>query len=487
VLVVPVETAEDLPARLARLGKGIADAAARALDLGDFKAAPGTQLLFHSRGVERFPRCLLLGLGAPDERSPASVRGAFRSAAQSDALRKAERVAVGCGIAMGTGADLAANVAAAVDGLLDGGYRWTLQSAPPSLMAGSFVFLADSVRDAKRIDEGLHQGGIVGQAVSAARDLANEPANRMSPAQMAKRAQAMAKRTGLRARVLDPAGLAKERCEAILTVGAASSRSPRLIILEHGPKSADPPVVLVGKGLVFDTGGLNIKPGSSMGEMKFDKCGGCVVLGAMQAVAELDLPVRVVGIVPAVENSISGDAYRPGDVIGSRAGKTIEVLNTDAEGRLVLADALDYAVTTYSPRAILDVATLTGAAYHSLGDRACAVLGTDQALVDRVRESGERAGEPAWQLPLWDGYLEDVKTPNADIRNTGAWGGGTIAGAAFLRAFVGDVPWAHLDVANVSRDRRNPSVGATGFGVRLLVDLLQRWPRARAARKPRRR
>jgi len=250
-------------------------------------------------------------------------------------------------------------------------------------------------------------------------------------------------------------------------------------------------VALVGKGLVFDTGGLSIKPAASMAEMKFDKCGACVVIGAMIAIAKLRLTVPVVAVVPAVENSISGESYRPGDVIGSRSGKTIEVLNTDAEGRIVLADALDYVVTKYSPQAIIDAATLTGAAYYALGDRACAVLGNDDALVEKLRAAGETVGERAWPLPLWDDYRADVDTPNADVRNTSSWGAGTIAGAAFLERFVGDVPWAHLDIANVSRDRRDPKIGATGFGVRLLVEALTSWPgarpRSRSSRGKRRR
>jgi leucyl aminopeptidase len=213
-----------------------------------------------------------------------------------------------------------------------------------------------------------------------------------------------------------------------------------------------------------------------MVDMKYDKCGACVVLGAMEAAAALDLPVPLVGVVPAVENSVSGDSYRPGDVIGSRSGKTIEVLNTDAEGRIVLADALDYAITKYAPQAVVDLATLTGAVYYALGDRACAVLGTDENVIRRVREAGDRAGEPAWPLPLWESYLEDVKTTNADVKNTAAFGAGTIAGASFLRNFTGDTPWAHLDIAGVSRDRRNPKTGATGFGVRLLVEMLEKWP-----------
>jgi leucyl aminopeptidase len=313
--------------------------------------------------------------------------------------------------------------------------------------------------------------------------LANTPANEMSPHDLAERTREFAKGSKLTVKVLQGAALEREGLEAIRVVGAGSSRAPRLIVLEYRPaKMTGPPIALVGKGLVYDTGGLSIKPMASMVEMKFDKCGGCVVLGAMQAIAALELPVPVVAVVPAVENSISGDSYRPGDVIGSRSGKKIEVLNTDAEGRLVLADALDYVITKYSPRLVVDAATLTGAVFYALGDHACAVLGTDDDLVADLEDAGEATGERAWSLPLWGEYRDDVSSTIADVRNTGTQGAGTIAGAAFLQRFVRDVPWAHLDIAGVSRDRRDSRVGATGFGVRLLVEAVRGWAPKRAAR-----
>ena len=490
LLIVPLTSAAgDVPQRLGRLGGGVVDATVRAIDLGDFEPSPGRTLLIHSRGFERFPRILLVGLGAPQHRTPAGVRQVFIAAAGDPVLENVDTVAVLSDSALGSGVELSKNVAAAVDGLAHGTYRWTAATAATRSRPGQFVFLGES-RVVARIDAGVARGRVLASAVALARDLANEPANRLSPAGLADRARTAAKKVGLTARVLAGAALARERCEGILTVGAGSSREPRLIVLEYEPGGTGqglPPVALVGKGLVFDTGGLNIKPGSSMVEMKFDKCGACVVIGAMNAIAELAPPFPVVAVVPAVENSISGESYRPGDVIGSRSGKTIEVLNTDAEGRIVLADALDYAVTKYSPRAVIDVATLTGAAYYALGDHACPVIGNDDALVERLRTAGEVVGEPAWRLPLWDEYRRDVDTPNADVRNTGKGGAGSIAGAAFLERFVGNVPWAHLDIANVSRDRRNPKVGATGFGVRLLVEALMAWPRPRARAKGARR
>jgi leucyl aminopeptidase len=487
LLIVPVTSeAESVPARLSRLGEGVAEAVLRAIDLGDFDPTASGKLLVHPRGIDRFPRLLLVGLGAPAERSAAGVRSAFTDAAKDPVLAGVESVAILCDGALGTGEDFAANVTSALDGLAYGTYRWSAATVPSDPPPGKFVFLCEP-RLAARVEEGVAKGRILASAVALARDLANEPANRMSPGQLAERARAAAREHGLGAKVLGPPALVREKCEGILTVGAGSSREPHLVVLEYDPpggrKAA--PVALVGKGLVFDTGGLNIKPDTSMIDMKFDKCGACVVIGAMTAIAKLRPSIPVVAVVPAVENSISGEAYRPGDVIGSRSGKTIEVLNTDAEGRIVLADALDYAVTKYSPSAVIDAATLTGAVYYALGDRACAVLGNDDALASRLQAAGEATGERVWPLPLWESYRRDVDTPNADVRNTSSYGAGTIAGAAFLERFVGGVPWAHLDIAGVSRDRRDAKAGATGFGVRLLVETILSWPAPRAAARAR--
>jgi leucyl aminopeptidase len=307
----------------------------------------------------------------------------------------------------------------------------------------------------------------------------------MSPEDLGKAALLMAKKNGLEAKLLDERELSRENMHALLAVGAGSVRPPRLIVVQYDPGSGEKPIALVGKGIVFDTGGYCIKPIESLTEMKYDKCGACVVLGVMQAIARLRFPIPVVALIPAAENMISGSAYRTGDIVDSRSGKTIEVLNTDAEGRLVLADAIDYAITKFEPQAVIDVATLTGAAYYALGDHSCAVFGSDDGLIARLRDAGERAGERAWPLPLTEDYRTDVTTPHADVRNTSAWGGGAIAGATFLQRFVRGVPWAHLDVASVSRDRRNPSRGATGFGTRLLIETLERWPRARGRRSAR--
>lgn len=481
LLLVPVRSTDGIYPLLAGLGRGIATAAARAADLGDFRGE-GDRLLVHSRGHEPYPRALLLGIG-PEEPSPGRLRDAFTGVLRDPMFARMDTVAILCGPALGTGKALTHAVAEAVDGICQGVYRYSLATEGDTKTPGRFSFLASGARVLPRIDEGIRVGEILGRAVCLAKDLANTPANEMSPHDLANRARDLAKGSKLTAKVLEGAALEREGLEAIRVVGAASSRDPRLIVLEYRPAGAKgAPIALVGKGLVYDTGGLSIKPMASMVEMKFDKCGACVVIGAMQAIAALGLPVPVVAVVPAVENSISGNSYRPGDVIGSRSGKRIEVLNTDAEGRLVLADALDYVITKYAPRAVVDVATLTGAVFHALGDHACAVLGNDDDLVADLEDAGETTGERAWSLPLWSEYRDDVSSTIADVRNTGPQGAGTIAAAAFLQRFVRDVPWVHLDIAGVSRDRRDSRVGATGFGLRLLVEAVRGWAPRRTSR-----
>jgi leucyl aminopeptidase len=267
--------------------------------------------------------------------------------------------------------------------------------------------------------------------------------------------------------------------EALLAVAAGSDEEPRFIAMEYSPKKDSRPVVLVGKGVTFDSGGLSLKTPQGMESMKYDMSGAAAVLGAMRAIAELKLPSNVVGLIPAVENLPSGHALRPGDVISSRSRKTIEVLNTDAEGRLILADALSYAAR-YEPEALVDIATLTGACVVALGNEAIGLMGNDQDLIDEIRDAGERSGERLWQLPLWEEYRELMKSEIADIKNSGGRPAGTITAAIFLREFVGSAAWAHLDIAGTAwAEKAGPCqpVGPTGVGVRLFTE----WVRGRAS------
>jgi leucyl aminopeptidase len=268
---------------------------------------------------------------------------------------------------------------------------------------------------------------------------------------------------------------------ALLAVGRGSSQEPRLIVLRHSRGARSRPYALVGKAVTFDSGGISIKPAQSMEEMKFDKCGGCAVLGAMRGVARLGLRLNVVGVIPSAENLPSATAYRPGDILVAANGKSIEVVNTDAEGRLILADALDYA-SGLEPAAIVDFATLTGACVVALGKHASGVMGNDPALLREMRAAGERTGDRVWPLPLWPEYGEQMRSDYADIKNSGGRDGGAITAAAFLQAFVRCDSWAHVDIAGTAwrtRPAAEGAVGATGAGVRLALEFLRRKARRR--------
>jgi leucyl aminopeptidase len=331
-------------------------------------------------------------------------------------------------------------------------------------------------------EDGLRMGFQIGLAQARgenlARTLQSRPGNVATPTHLAQEAQRLGKDLGLKVTVLGPKDMEKEGMGALLAVAQGSEQEPRLIILEHrGGGKNEAPLVLVGKGLTFDAGGISIKPASGMEDMKFDMSGGAAVMGAMHAVAELALPLNVIGIVPSSENLLSGKAVKPGDVIRTREGKTVEVVNTDAEGRLILADALSYA-RTFEPAAMVDCATLTGACVIALGNHASAVVGTDEALIEELREAGARSGERCWPLPLWKEYKEQLESQVADLKNVGGRPAGAITAAAFLREFVGDVSWAHLDIAGTAYGEGKISYqrkGGYGVPTRLLVE----WVRSR--------
>lgn len=285
----------------------------------------------------------------------------------------------------------------------------------------------------------------------------------------------MAKELGLQCKILTEKEMKNLKMGALLGVAQGSEQPPRMIILEHKKGKARPPIVLVGKGVTFDSGGISLKPGKSMDEMKFDMSGGGNVLGIMRAVATLALPLNVIGVIPAVENLPSGTADKPGDILTSMSGTTIEVLNTDAEGRLILADALTY-VKRFKPAVVIDMATLTGAVVIALGRSAAGLMGNDEELLKQIQNHGESCGERAWHLPLYDDYIDQLKSEVADLRNIGISGGGSSVAAAFLSRFAKDYKWVHLDIAGVAWTTENLPIapkGSTGFGVRLIVEWLR--------------
>ena len=336
--------------------------------------------------------------------------------------------------------------------------------------------------DAEVAAAGVRHGTIVAAAENVARTLQMRPGNVATPSHLAAEAERLGTEAGLSVEVFDRDRIASERMNALLAVSQGSAQDPRFIVLRHaGGAEGEKPLVLVGKGLTFDAGGISLKPPKGMEDMKFDMSGGAGVIAAMIAISRLGIPRNVVGVVPSSENLLGAAAVKPGDVVTTRAGITVEVINTDAEGRLILCDALDWSVHELDPEAMVDCATLTGAVVIGLGHQAMGVLGTDQEVVDGLIAAGERTGERGWQLPLWPEYRQQLESPAADVQNVGGRPAGTITAAAFLREFVKDVPWGHLDIAGTAYGDggRIPYRRPGGYGVptRLLVE----WVRSRSA------
>ena len=343
------------------------------------------------------------------------------------------------------------------------------------------INLSIIVPKSNKVTKALKISEIVANGSIFTKNIANLPPNECTPTTLANLAKHMAKKNKMKCTVFSKNELKKKGFGGITAVGQGSKNEPKLIILEHNKgKPSERPIVLVGKAVTFDTGGISLKPGAKMDEMKFDKCGGCTVLGIMKTVSELKLPINVVGIVPSVENMPSGESYRPGDIIKLYSGKTAEILNTDAEGRLILADALSYGEKHYKPKAMIDFATLTGACIIALGTNVAAIVSNNEKLKQKITDSSKRTTEEIWELPLNDDYMDMIKSDVADMKNIGIGrAAGTITAAAFLNNAINDTPWAHIDIAGVAWTQEatkekpyNPK-GATGFGVRLILDYLQ--------------
>lgn len=327
----------------------------------------------------------------------------------------------------------------------------------------------------------LSEKEIITSAVNLAREWGHLPANIINPITLAQRAEWLAAEYGMKCTVIDDAKLLEMGANAIVDVGKGSKTPSRLILLEYTGKDVNPdekPVILVGKALTFDSGGYSMKDPTNMCSMKYDKCGGVAVLAIMMAVARLKLPVSLVGVVAAAENMVSDLSYRPDDIVRTLSGKTVEIISTDAEGRLVLADALTYAQQLFQPRAVIDMATLTGGVLTALGRVRAGLMANDDALAEQLMQSGDATAERLWRLPLDEEYGEAVKGDDADLKNSGGREGHCILGGMFLKQFVDDsIPWAHIDIAAMADSPKNlpySTKGATGFGIRLVVDYLSR-------------
>jgi leucyl aminopeptidase len=458
-------------------GEPLPDKVAGLLEPNDYRGRAKQTLLLYPRGAVAPRRLLLVGLGKREAVSAESIRLAAALAVQE--ARKMQIAAVTVGVQRDTPVLPALMAQAFAEGLEMGAYRYWkyrtgLTTEQTFEVRAATVFTSEGSED--QVRRGVALGQITGRGVTFARDLVNSPGYALTPAKLADEAVALGKRAGLQVTVLNKAQLTEQGFGGVLAVGKGSANDPRFIVMEYGRAAEDKPTIcLVGKGLTFDSGGLSLKPPEAMDTMKSDMGGSAAVFGAMQAIAELALPLHVVVLVSAAENMPSSTAYRPGDVVTTLSGKTIEVLNTDAEGRIILSDALFYA-QRYKPAAIVELSTLTGAIIIALGPHATGMMSTDQALADQISRAGEASGERVWQLPLWDEYHEMVKSEIADLKNLSGRPAGSITAGAFLTAFVGDFPFVHLDIAGTAwvdkPAKPYQSHGGTGAGVRLLVEFL---------------
>jgi leucyl aminopeptidase len=452
----------------------------QAVRSSEFSGKTGEMLVLRPGGALSAERIMVIGLGAKNKLDLEQLRRAAGNAIT--ALQGQRLTQVACALSLITvrQASIADRVQAVAEGLLLAGYRFdnylSEDAKNQSTLPKSLSLLVDRSPELAPARQGLATATGLCRAVNLARTLVNEPGNTKSPGWLAEQAQAAAAEAGLSCMILGREALAREGFGALLGVAQGSEREPRLIVMEHrGGAENAAPVALVGKGVVFDAGGISLKPAEKMDEMKMDMAGGAAVIGTMLAAALLQLPINLVGVVPAVENMPSGTAIRPGDILTSLSGKTIEVLNTDAEGRLILADALTY-IKRFEPSLVIDLATLTGACIIALGHHATAVLGNDQKLVQDLVAAGETTGERLWQLPLWDDYDQQIKSDVADVKNIGGRPAGTITAAAFLQRFAAGLQWVHLDIAGTAWiEQARPYIpkGGTGVGVRLLTAFLR--------------
>ena len=455
------------------------------IDSGDFSGKTDQSSLLYPRGAIPARRVLVIGLGKKEKFDLETVRqsiGKACSKIQKIGIKRASILVPGLDVpnlSKELGRSEVAQAAAEGAVLATYQYReFKTKDLEEQREMEELVLLEPQPERSRETEEGARVGEIIAQAANVARSLINGPGNVITPQAMAEEAERLAQRWNLKCQVLDEVAIKEVGMGGLLGVAQGSQQPPRFIILEYNRvPEGTAPIVLVGKGLTFDSGGISIKPSQNMEDMKYDMAGAAAVLGAIQATAALELPLHVVGLVPATENLPSGTAIKPGDVIHSLSGRTIEVINTDAEGRLVLADALAYA-ERYKPAAVIDLATLTGSCVIALGHLASGLLGNDPELIDRIKRAAEKSGERVWELPLWEEYAEQIKSEVADVKNVGGRPAGTITGAAFLGKFAEGFKWAHLDIAGTAwTDKEKPyhPKGGTGVGVRLLAQLLRDW------------
>ncbi|MBN2226504.1 MAG: leucyl aminopeptidase [candidate division Zixibacteria bacterium] len=442
---------------------------------GEFEGKPGQTAVVHT--LTRMPaeRVILAGLGEKKKIDHETYRRSAGVLSRLTAVRKSATVA------FYFDADASAEIAqAVVEGFILGQYRFTQfkSSDNNNESTGSLLLCTGAKTGINKLTRGAERGLIIAEGVVLARDLSGTPANVLTPRKFASQATALAKMHGFACTVLDEKQIKAERMNCLLGVANGSTEPPRFLVLKYAGTTEGKPIVLVGKGITFDAGGISLKPGLDMHHMRSDMTGAGCVLAAIVTAARLGLKRNVVGLLPLAENLPSGTALKPGDVLTSRKGKTVEIINTDAEGRLILIDALDYA-NEFDPQAVIDIATLTGGAMYITGYAAALLMGNNDKLKASIREASDATGERVWPMPIWDDYRDWMKSPVADLKNSGGKPATSCTAAAFLEVGgVGDWPWAHIDIASVDLEESGkPYIpkGYTAFGMRLLVELLSQW------------
>ncbi|MBF0137581.1 MAG: leucyl aminopeptidase [Magnetococcales bacterium] len=481
-LVVGIYEGRHPQEALKACGPDVEKAVCQALDAKWISGKPGDVLLLPHAGNENpnMRAILLVGLGKKEDISLERLRSVGGTLVGQ--AKKSSLATLLCAITLDHhGIKRAAAAEALVEGVLLGGYRFELyrQEAPEAeRFQPQSLTLAVRKEDVDGIRERINRARAVVGGVFLARDLGNHPANVVTPEYLANQARQLGEKYALRTTILNVEEMQAAGMQGILAVGQGSCHPPRLLVLEYRNAGETPPLAVVGKAITFDAGGISLKPAEKMETMKYDMCGGAAVFGFMQAVAEMKLPINVVGIVPAAENLPSGTAQRPGDIIKTAKGIHVEVINTDAEGRLILADALHYA-ERFKPRYLIDLATLTGACIVALGSECSGLMSNDKCLSRCLRRAGEEAGERLWPLPLFPEYQEQIKSDVADIKNAGTRDAGAIMGGCFLSRFVEKGrAWAHLDIAGTAQEKTGrPHVpkGGSGVGVRLLCRFARKY------------
>ena len=458
------------------LGKKLSGRISQLKKLGDFKGAVLSSSLLYSDGAVAASRVLLVGLGKRKD----VTANVLRKAASAAMAKAVDLKATSVVLSLHAGAakvDVIEAGQAVTEGACFGAFRYDeyMSEAAKKRPAKVKATIVDANAAAiTKLRKGLAAGLVTGQAQNYARVIANRPANVINPVTLAAEAKKMARGIpGLQCTVLDEKQLKAKKMGGILAVGQGSITPPRLIVLQYTPAGANKntrSVGLVGKAVTFDSGGISLKPGAGMEEMKFDKSGGIAVLGAMQAIAKLKPKVKVVGLIPSAENMPGTGSYRPGDIVTTYSGKTVEIQNTDAEGRMILCDAIAYA-EKLGCSSIVDIATLTGASVVALGTKRAAVMGNHDKLVEQLKDASAKTGERVWHLPCDDEFVEAMKSKIADLKNIGGKWGGACTAAAFLSQFVEKAKWAHVDMAGVGvwGAGEGDAPGSIGFGVRLLT------------------